>query len=151
MDDADGPTLDQIVQAFVLDAPSRGSSRVRIVVQGDELQACFFNGADFQVGVVVPANWIDRVERRLKLMANIILTDPRVPQRGRFRRAATVGGRFCELDVEVSTNPDPATRSIELTIKDVRWGAATTSPSPRLLGEDVVLFRQGPRGRPTRG
>ena len=139
MTEADGPTLDQVVQAMVLDGVSRGSDRIRVAVQGDELQASYFDSGEFRVGVVVPAEWFGRVERRLKLMANILLTDPRVPQRGRFTCSAVVRGRQCELDVMVSTSPDVSGGSVALAIQSVRWGDEAADPTTRFLGQDVAL------------
>jgi type II secretory ATPase GspE/PulE/Tfp pilus assembly ATPase PilB-like protein len=150
MQEADGPTLDQVVQAIVLDGVSRGSDQTRIAVRGDELQASYFDSGEFRVGVAVPADWSGRVGRRLKLMAGILLTDPRVPQQGRFRRTAVVRGRLCELEVAVSTEPDVACGTIVLAIQNVRWGEEAADPTTRLLDEAEPFQKRPLSGRPTR-
>src|SRR5215831_858006 len=129
----DGRTLDQVVQAMVSEGVSRGSNQIRIAVRGDDLEASYFDGEEFRVGVVVPAHWFGRVERQLKLMANILLTDPRLPQEGWFKRSAVVRGGSCELEVALSTSPSAADDTILLTVQNVRWAGEAADPTMRLL------------------
>lgn len=92
--------------------------------------------------------------RRIKLLAGMLLVDPRVSQQGRLRQTVVFEGRPCEVTFLASTNPTPDGESITMKLNEKHWGPSgdgdpASDADTRVLGDRVVMFRKR-GGRPTR-
>ena len=86
------PTL-RLVNAVLLNAVKRGASDIHIEPYEKEFRVRFRVDGQLQTGLKLPVRFKDAITSRIKIMANLDITERRRPQDGRIKIRLRLGGK----------------------------------------------------------
>ena len=95
----------RLVNLILLDSVKRGASDIHLEPYEKELRLRFRIDGVLQTAMNPPLKLRDAITSRIKIMANLDISEKRLPQDGRIRVRLRVEGRSKELDFRVSTLP----------------------------------------------
>jgi Type II/IV secretion system protein len=158
----------KLVNVILVDSIKRGASHIEVEPRQDVSAVTFrINNVPYYV-MALPVHLHEPVVRRIKLMADILLADPRVPHDGSFRIKAVFDNRPCDFRFVVSTTPTALGDTVLLQRTGSNWAfsgkqrlacegqhglnaARSLGVRARALGKRILRFRETLRGRPTSG
>jgi type IV pilus assembly protein PilB len=132
----------KFVHSIIAQAVERGASDVHFVPEGRELRGQLRIDGVLGDAFVVPARMTPHVVSRIKIMADLDISERRVPQDGRL--AFTVAGR--PVDIRVVTLPLVAGESVVMRILD-RGGGVVSLDELGMLASERARFERA-IGRP---
>jgi type IV pilus assembly protein PilB len=132
----------RLVRSIIAQAVERGASDVHLVPEGRELRGQLRIDGVLVDALSVPARMTPHVVSRIKIMADLDISERRVPQDGRL--AVTVAGRA--VDIRVVTLPLVAGESIVMRILD-RGAGIVRLDELGMLAHERTRFEQA-IGRP---
>jgi type IV pilus assembly protein PilB len=132
----------KLVHSIIGQAIDRGASDVHFIPEGRELRGQFRIDGVLSEAFSVPAQMRPHVISRIKIMADLDISERRAPQDGRL--AVSIGGRT--VDVRVVTLPLVEGESVVMRILD-RGSGTVDLDDLGMLGPERARFEQA-IGRP---
>ncbi len=108
----------RLVNLILLDSVKRGASDVHLEPYERELRLRFRVDGTLRSAMSPPLKLKDAIVSRLKIMANLDISEKRLPQDGRIRLRLRVDGKPRELDFRVSTLPTVFGEKIVMRLLD---------------------------------
>jgi type IV pilus assembly protein PilB len=141
-DSIDEAPVIRLVRSIIAQAVERGASDIHLIPEGRELRGQLRIDGVLSDAFSVPARMTPHVISRVKIMADLDISERRVPQDGRL--AFTVAGR--PIDIRVVTLPLVAGESIVMRILD-RGSGVVGLDDLGMLAPERTRFEQA-IGRP---
>ena len=125
----------KFVHSIIAQAVERGASDVHVAPQGGELRGQYRIDGVLSDAFSIPARMAPHVISRIKIMADLDISERRLPQDGRL--PFTLGGR--RVDVRVMTLPLVDGESVVMRILD-RGAGAVSLDDLGMLGSERARF-----------
>lgn len=128
----------KIVSDTFREAVQSGASDVHVEPQEGRLRIRFRNDGDLHEVSSLPAELIQPITSRIKVISNLKIDETRVPQDGRFR--AKILDR--DIDFRVATFPTPLGEKIAIRVLDPSTGLKTFEQLG-LIGNNLAFMEEG--------